>query len=208
MGADKLRKVIKDGLNLGFLRFEGKNLIANKIHGRHTQAFILKRDWFVTSKKNKGGKIKFRSIRAMIETAIIVNHVNIQQSCADTHYRATSGRSVQQIRSAKKRESRMLRKDFDPRFTGLSYFRIQQLIDRKKNKAVNTIKCAVSHDLLTKQIRERNLNIARQSFNALIRDIFMERNETVITRNDSVVLRLSNEYRYIGNVIKLSNHGL
>lgn len=208
MGSDKLKKVINDGIEFGFLRWNGKKLIANKLHGEKALSIILKGDWFVEAKnKNKKNKLTLIGVRSIIEMAIFVNQVNMQSNCADTHNRATSGQTVKQVRNAKQGESRMLHGQFNENFTGLSNIRVQQLIGRKKKKALSTIKAAISHGLVSKQVREKFFGVVDESYDSLARKVLREMNVFVSVQLGYAVLRFSNEYSYLSDIISYANHG-
>ena len=210
IGSDKLRKVLKDGLQYGFLRYDGDSLIACKLHENKFFSAILKREWFIEAKKNnKKNRLTLTDVRAIIETMIVVNQVKMQNDCKDTHKRATSPSCVAELRSAKRRESRMLQKDFCDKFTGLSNIRIQQLIARKHGKAVKTVKSAIKKGLLSKKTRELTLNIEADDFCSLTKKVFEELYSNVVfsLRYKFAYLRFSNVYSYTGRNINLSHHG-
>lgn len=211
MGADKLRKVIKDGVECGFIRYDGKSLVACKLHTNKFYSVVLKKDWFDEAKKNnKKKRLTLTDVRAIIETMIIVNQIKMQNDCEDTHNRATSPSCTAELRSAKRRERRMLQHDFCDQFTGLSNIRIQQLIARKKGKAIKTIKSAINKELLTKRMREVTLSVEGKDFTSLVKCILEELypNAIVSMRNRYAFLRFSNVYSYVGRNINFSNHGI
>ena len=199
IGQAKLKKVLNDGVKFGFLRWEGKNLIANKLHEEGKLYYLLKSLWFAEA-QNKG-KLTLSGVRSMIEEAIIANHVSMQNDCADTHNRATFGKNLTIVRNAKKRESRMLTKDFCDNYKGLSYQRIQQLIARKKGKVTKIVKRAIAHGQITRRIRMIGANLAGDPCNAITKSVLEDTNIIVSPRLRHAYIRLSNEYTFRGRNI-------
>lgn len=208
IGADTLKRVVDDGLKWGFLRKEGSNLIANKICENKKLGYLVRKSLFLEAKyRNKRDYLTLSSVRSIIEEAILVNQVNMQQSCSDTHVRATSGRTVRSIRNARKRESRMLNGKYCNKYTGLSNWRIQQLIGRKHGRAVKVVKNAISHNLISKRIREKEFNKEGETYGPVMRAMMQGTNIIVWVQKRGARIRLSNEYRCIGNNINIVNHG-
>ena len=210
MGADKLSQVIRVGLECGFLRYDGGSLVACKLHTNDFLSAIAKRDWFEEAKENnKLKRLTIAGIRNIIEALLVVNQVKMQNDCIDTHNRATSPRNTAELRSARRRESRMLKRDFCDKFTGLSNIRIQQIIARKRGKAIKAVKFAISKGLLSKKVREVTLNVEARDFSSLVRKVLEELypNVVVSLRNRTACLRFSNVYQYTGDIINRSHHG-
>ena len=209
VGADKLRRLIRDGERLGFLRWYGKSLIANKVCQNKHLGYIVSSERFFEASTAQDGRLSLSLTKArnIIEEAIIVNQVSMQDSCKDTHNRATAGTSARAIRSAQKRERRMLRNGFCDDFAGLSNIRIQQLIDRKHKKAIGVVKDAIRHGLISKHVREKELVVNGEAYNAVTRHYLQDTNVIVWVKMRSARIRRSNEYRYHGNNIKKVNHG-
>lgn len=208
IGADTLRRVVEDGLKWGFLRKEGNNLIANKICENKKLGYLVKRVLFLEAKYKKNrNHLTLSSVRSIVEEAILVNQVSMQQSCADTHIRATSGITVGSIRNARKRESRMLNDEYCDDYTGLSNWRIQQLIGRKHGKAVKVVKTAIRHKLISKRVREKEFNIPGETYGPVMRAMMQGTNVIVWVQMRSARIRLSNEYCCISNNINIVNHG-
>lgn len=209
MGMNTLKRVIDDGLKFGFLRYEGKNLIANKLHDNKSLTILLKRDFFVEqAKRNSKYKLTFCGIRSIVEESVVVNHVKIVCDCRDTHNRATSGCTTSSIRCAKKRESRMLRGvSYNDNYIGISNNRIQQIIGRKCNRAVNIVKQAIKHGLISKQVREIPFHIKGETYGPVMRAAMQGTNVIVWVQARSARIRLSNEYYYLGDIINKANHG-
>lgn len=209
MSSDTLRKVINTGIRYGFLKWEGKNLIANKLHDNRTHSIILKRFWFIEQAKiSKREKLTLCGIRAIVEEALFVNHVKVLDDCADTHVRATSGKTTNAIRCAKKRESRMLQTlSYNDGYTGISNKRIQKLIDRKSNRAVEVCKRAIRHGVVSKRVREIPFHKEGETYGPIMRAAMQGTNIIVWVQARSARIRLSNEFLYKGTIIEKSHHG-
>ena len=208
MGSDKLRKVLSSCIKFGFIRREGKDIIANRLHGNKSLTYIFKARRFYEAKKGKG-RLSVIGVRSMIEEAIIVNHVKIQNECADTHYRASHPLNADTLRSARRREKRMLRKPYEGRFSGLSNSRIQELIGRKHGKASKTIKNAIAHRLLKKQFRVEGIDMKGDPCNYVTRSMLEGTSIIVWARTRCAFVRYSNEYKCIGGerIINKANNG-
>lgn len=209
MGSDTIRRVIENGVRWGFLRWEKKNLIANKLHDNKRFSYILKRYLFIEQAQNsKRSRLTLCCLRSIVEEALFVNHVKKLDDCADTHVRATSGKTTAAIRCAKKRESRMLqRESFNDSYIGISNNRIQQLIDRKHNRAVNIVKQAIRHGLVSKRVREIPFHKKGETYGPVMRAMMKGTNVIVWVQARSARIRLSNEYHYKGQILEKSNHG-
>lgn len=207
MGSDTLRRVIENGMKYGFLRREGNRIIANKICRNKKLGYNIKRSFFVEAKHRNGSHLTLSNVRTIVEEAIIVNQISMQQSCADTHDRATDGHTRKSVRDARKRESRMLKQPYCDGYTGLSNLRIQQLIGRKHGKAVKVVKQAIIHKLVSKRIRMTEFNVPGETYSPVMRAMMQGTNIIVWVENRCARIRLSNEYRYINNNIKIVNHG-
>lgn len=207
MGSDTLRRVIDDGLEYGFLRRDGNRLVANKICQNKKLGYKIARQIFIEAKYKNGDHLTLSNVRTIIEEAIIVNQISMQQSCTDTHNRATNGQTTQSIRAARKRESRMLKRQYCNDYNGLSNLRIQQLIDRKHGKAVKVVKQAISHKLVSKRIRMTEFNVPGETYSPVMRAMMKGTNVIVWVQARCARIRLSNEYRYLGRNIDIVNHG-
>lgn len=209
MSSDTLKRVIATGLRFGFLKWEGKSLISNSLHDNKTESILLKRFLFIEqASMSKRHKLTLCGVRAIVEEALFVNHVKMLDDCVDTHVRAISGNTTNAVRRAKKRESRMLRtSSFKEGCTGLSNKRIQKLIDRKANRAVEVSKRAVRHGLVSKKVREIPFHKEGETYGPVMRAAMRGTNVIVWVQARSARIRLSNEFHYKGTIIEKSHHG-
>ncbi len=208
MGSDKLKQVIEDGVKCSFLRWEGNNLIANKVCLQKGLGYMISRKLFLEAKfRNKNGLLTLSAVRTIIEEAIIVNQINMQNNCSDTHVRATEAKSVKTVRAAKKRESRMLNGKYCEDYVGLSNARIQALIGRSHGKASKAVKNAISHNLISKKVRIYETSIPGDSCTPVLRAAMRGTNIVIWVEMRCARLYLSNVYSYRGKNILKVNHG-
>lgn len=192
MGSDKLKRLVRDGVRFGFLRWEGKNLVANRLH-EEKNSVLLKRRWFYASMKDK--KLTHKNVVTMVETAIICNQVRMQEDCADTHKRATEGKSVAVVRRTKRRESRMLRgTSYKAGMVGLSNIRIQQLLGKKRHSALKIVKTATSLNLMRKKWRVDFKWLAGDPCNGETRKVFEDTRLIICKSRRTSFTRWSNVY--------------
>ena len=211
VGTEKLRKLVADGLSSGFLRREGDNLIANRLHEKAGLVYCMEKWLFNDAvSKSKRRKLTLCGVRKMIETAILYNHVSMQKSCEDTHCVASSeSKPLNAIKRAKKREKCMLRgESYDERFRGLSNCRIQQLIGRAKSTAVKVVKNAVQLNLLRKKWRVDYIFANGDACTYYAQNLFNEEDLHIIVdlKRRSVYTRLSNTYSVKTDLMKLVNN--
>lgn len=207
IGADKLKRLIADGIMFGFLRREGDSLIANRLHGDVGLCYTMTKEMF--DRSTRKGKLTIVGVRRMICTAILYNQVSMQQSCEDTHKKASGSDSLIEAKRAMKRERSMLSgKSYEEGFRGLSNKRIQKLIGRKKSSAVRVVKDAVGSDLLNKRWRVEYFLVSGDSFTHHANSLREREDIHVIVdfRRRSMFARFSNEYSIKTDLMKLANN--
>lgn len=211
MGTEKLRKLVADGLSSGFLRKEGDNLIANRLHENNGLVYCME-EWLFNDaiSRSKRRKLTLCGVRKMIETAILYNQVSMQKSCEDTHYSASSkSNPLSAIKRAAKREKSMLRgKSYNERFRGLSNYSIQKLIGRAKSTAIKVVKNAVQLNLLRKNWKVDYFIVNGDACTYYAQSLFDQEDIRIIVdlRRRSVYARFSNIYSIKTDLMKLVNN--
>lgn len=210
IGADKLKRLITDGIKLGFLRKENDSLIANRLHGDKGLCYTMRGEQFDDAvRSSKRGKLTLVGVRRMICTAILYNQVSMQQSCEDTQKKASGSASLVEVKRARKRERSMLSgKSYDERFRGLSNKRIQKLIGRKKSTAVKVVRNAVGSGLLNKKWRVEYFLVSGDSFTHYANSLHEREDLHIIVdfRRRSMYTRFSNVYSIKTDLMKLANN--
>lgn len=203
IGTERLQRVLANGLSSGFLRKEGGNLIANKLHGDTNLAYCMKAEYFEDAiMSSKHNRLTLNGVIRIIETAILYNHVNMIQDCKDTHSIAHSN-DLKAVKRARKRESRMLSSgSYNEGYKGLSNGTITKLIGKKVGTAIKVAKKAIQLNLVSKQWRFDFFDVDGKHVTAYAREYFEfeDMGYIVSLAHRAVYKRLSNEY-----VIKSEN---
>lgn len=209
IGADKLRKVIADGLNSGFLRREGDSLVANRLHTNHCLCYQMTKGLFDDAiSRSRKNKLTLIGVRRLIETAIIYNTVSMQESCEDTHSFASNSHDLKAIKRARKRENSMLSgTSYDQKRRLLSYARIQALIGRGKSLAIKDAKIAVWLNLLVKTWKVEHHYVNGKVSTYKTGNLRDDAHIIVSMRCNSVWTQFSNIYHIKTDLMKMSNNG-
>lgn len=204
---NKLKQLLVFGEEYGYFRKETDSLgnvryIANKIHNNKEYSYRTRDD--------DTKKCTFPELKALVRRAVLENHVAIIGDCANTHRRASDGDSVKQIRSNQKRERRMLSKEYNERYIGLSYDKITKVINGSTYQAYKAVKNLSARCILQKSHRCEFLNNvapAACAYNRAYSDAYG--NQIVICpKNRVAMLVRSNTYSICGRqAISKSNNG-
>ena len=195
IGTKRLQRVLADGLSSGFLRKEGEDLIANKLHEKTNLTYCMKAEYFEDAViSNKHNRLTLNGVIRIIETAILYNHVKMIQDCKDTHGIATSN-DLKAVKQARKRESRMLSGgSYNEGYKGLSNGTIVKLIGKKVGTAIKVVKKAIHLNLVTKHWRFDFFDIDGGHVTAYAKNYFEDMGYIVSLAHRAVYKRLSNEY--------------
>lgn len=115
-------------------KFGMKRIIANKIQASFKYSYKIA--------KGEITKLSLPNLKCLVRKVVVANKINIIGAVLNTHYNAVNGRTIKSVRSARKTESRMLRRPFDDKYTSYSYNRMMQDISGsyyQAKKAISTL---------------------------------------------------------------------
>lgn len=123
----------------GYVRID-----TNKFGARRIVANAIQTSFKYSYKVAKGEitKLSLPNLKSLVRKVVVANKINTIQSVLNTHDNAVNGRTIKSVRSARKTESRMLRKQFDGKYTSYSYKRMMQDISGtyyQAKKAISTL---------------------------------------------------------------------
>lgn len=126
-------------LKFGYVRidtnkFGVKRIIANKIQTSFKYSYKVAKDEIT--------KLSLPNLKNLVRKIVVANKINIIGAVLNTHYNAVDGHTIKSVRSARKAESRMLRKQFNDKYTSYSYNRMMQDISGtyyQAKKAIGTL---------------------------------------------------------------------
>lgn len=136
MGKAKLKRVLADAVTFGYFRKEtlpngDVRYTATKIHDNKSYAYKADLDML------RG--LTFPQLKNLLRRAVLENHISMIEGVLDTHVRGTNPSSLKDARKMKARERRMLSKPFNDEYTGLSYWRIADLLGVSRRKACQIV---------------------------------------------------------------------
>lgn len=137
MGKTKLKKLLECAIAYGYIRKDeysgGKvRYVATKMHCDKEYAYKVE--------ENSLPGLSFPNLKNLLRKIVLENHISTIESVSDTHCRVTNPSTADDLRRAKKRESRMLRRDFNEKYVRLSYYRIAKLLNVSRRKACQIVK--------------------------------------------------------------------
>lgn len=202
----KLKNLLEYGSNIGYFdivtnKKGERRYVARKIHSNKEYSYKLRRDDLT--------KITFPALKSLVRRIVMENHIRKQENTFNTHDKGTLGVSVKQIRKARKRESRMLKREFCEQYDGLSYDRIKKVIKSTMYQALKTTRELTRRGIIRKHNRIEKVDIAPEACtNTFSYQDYNDRHIVVDARYRTAFMVQSNTYSLAkDNAIGLSNHG-
>lgn len=200
-----LKKYLSDAVSFGYLTKKkneyGKTYyLANKIHDNKHYSYKIRIDEFT--------RINLCSLKNLVRNIALCNHISKIEEVGNTHERATNPNTLNDMRSSKRRESRMLSKPFNPNFMRLSYLRIMQVLHCTRYQAWNVTSKLVKKEVLCKKVNVTELGVKPEAcgYTQVYRDAY---NTLIVISARSKIARaiVSNSYKYLNTDISKSNNG-
>lgn len=142
------RRGLKSALEQGFVRREGRDIIANKLDRHLHYVYSLQ----VKIERNKRCPFKFTELRRIIRKAVIENHVSKQNDFCNTAACSVSPRSRKEYLRARRRIKRMCKKPIAKNADRLSNRRIMDVANLKRSTAKSIMREMVKAKVLTKTV--------------------------------------------------------
>lgn len=206
MDRTKLKRLLEYGSKIGYFKeLTNKKgdirYVARKIHSNNDYSYKLRSDDLT--------KVSFPALKALVRRIVIENHIRKQEDTFNTHYRGTDGATAKQIRNARKRESRMLKRDFCERYNGLSYERISEVLRSTIYQALKTTRELVHRGIIRKHKRQKKVSITPEVCTNTFCFRDYEDSLIVVSAKRRTAFEVaSNTYSVKkDNAIGLSNHG-
>ncbi len=89
-------------------------------------------------------KLTLPQLRSLLCDVVVSNKINVIENVSNTHCRAVNGNTIKSVRSAKKREARMLERPFNEKYTSYSYTSMMKDTCSMRYQVGKTIKKLVS----------------------------------------------------------------
>lgn len=123
IGSARMCRIIKNGIQYGYIRREGNTIIANSLKSEKSYHFHNDFEALTASRtKNKSQnedkdksdkkdevqcKYKLKDVIALIHEAVLLNHISKQSECSDTINTLQDPKTLKQFKKAKKWQGRM-----------------------------------------------------------------------------------------------------
>lgn len=156
MDRAKLKNLLEFGCKVGYFRRETNNkgsirYVAQRIHSDKEYSYKLRRGDLT--------KLTFAALKNLVRRIVLENHIRKQEDAFNTHSRGVEGVTRKTIRNARKRESRMLKKEFCEEYRGLSYDRIGKVLKGTMYQAVKIVNDLAKRGVVKKRSRISKVNV-------------------------------------------------
>lgn len=145
LGHAKIKRIINNAIEYGYIRFENGRLIANKLYS--TKEFIIRIN--ISSKESL---INNSKVKSLIQKTVIIEHINKISFINDQIY------TVKHREISYKKKKKAMKKLYEYALTisddliGISYNTFCKVANINKNKAISFIKDLISHNVITKSL--------------------------------------------------------
>lgn len=196
IGSTRMSRIIKNGLEYGFLKRFGNHLIAQKIKSDGLNCLIEfeDRDYSLTE------------IMDIIRNSVLLNHIRKKTFVSDTIRKARDPKNQQELRAANKRKKRMPNLD-ENSSVGLSNKRIAQITNTKLYRAKKLIRNLVASKKVAKKEIIVDTTIKPEEFTNGFREWYKStglRGYMLFDAKRHVVCcQLSNQYTYACDNIRM-----
>ena len=206
MGNTKLKTLLEAGCTLGYFRKEilknGRiRYIALKIHSNEEYSYKTRKDDL--------SKLTFPELKNLVRRIVLENQIRMQEDVFNTHIKGTDGTTMKQIRCARRRESRMLKKNFCEDYRGMSYDRAKKVINSSMYMSIKVMSNLVNRGILSK--KHRITFLKDEPITCVRNSSFVDfEGRTIVmgAKNRTIFNVQSNIYSIAkDDCISLSNHG-
>lgn len=150
MTKDKFKRLVADAIEYGYVREErNENGVVRYI----ARKLYTNRDY---SYKLREGDLKdlfMPQLKFLVKRIVVENKINIITEVFNTHQNAEDGKTIKEIRSARKKEVRMLKTDFREDYLGCSYATIMDLTKGTKYQAAKITNYLTERKIVKRIIR-------------------------------------------------------
>ena len=126
-------------------KFGLKRIIANKLYDNSSYSYTTRQDELT--------KLSLPQLKGLLRDVVVSNNINVIEEVINTHCRAVNGNTIKSVRSAKRTESRMLKKPFDEKYTSYSYSKMMKDTNSTRWQVGRTVKRLVKSGVVRKMIQ-------------------------------------------------------
>lgn len=152
MGFNKrdFKRYLDLAIKFGYCRVEAnkfgtKRIVANKLHDNSQYSY--------KTRQGEITKLSLPQLKGLLRDVVVSNKIKVIEEVINTHCRAVDGNTIKSVRSARKTESRMLKKPFDEKYTGYSYHRMMQDTNSTRWQVGRTVKRLVKSGCVRKMLQ-------------------------------------------------------
>ncbi len=149
----KFKYLLESALLYGYVRKEVSPKGAVWYIARRLHAGKGEKDLVYRVRKDDLENLTFPQLRFLVRRIVVENFIDTIEETVDTHVKATQGDTVSTVRRSRKRESRMLRSDFDWRRIGCSYAKMAKLANGSLYMARKVVRNLVGRKIVKVQHR-------------------------------------------------------
>jgi len=196
LGHDKIKRIIKNGIEYKYIRFENGKLIANKMYSE--KELIIRLDF-----NSKESLYNNNQIKSLIQKTVIIDHINKISFINDTIYTVKNCKVSYKQRKTAMKKLYKYAVNIPNELIGLSYDSISKIANVNKNKAIFYIKELVSKNVINKSVNLIFTGIKAKSKDKSIQIEYKK-------NGNSGYLRKINYMYYIqsSNIYSISNFSL
>ena len=158
LGHAKIKRIVNNAVEYGYIRFENGRLIANKLYS--TKEFVIRLN--ISSKESLVNNTK---VKSLIQKTVILEHINKISFINDTIYTVKSSKVPYKEKKLAMKKIYKYALTIPNELIGLSYDRISKIANVNKNKAISFIK-----DLINRNIINKKINLICTGINAKPKD--------------------------------------
>lgn len=202
MGSTKMSRIIKNAIKFGYIKRNGRDLIAMPFKG--SKNYCVKLDFSCLTASFTGVNVCQYSIKDLIriiKQSVLLNHIRKTNDCADTFKNSSNPKNKSVLAKAKRKIKRMQCNKFYGEC--LSIQRVMSITNTKRTNARNLISDLASKGLVDKSEYSVKTNISPLDFVKSVNEWFKETGQSgyLYRGNDGIYCRLANIYKYNSDVI-------
>lgn len=202
IGSTRMCRIIRNGLEYGYLRRDGDSLVALPVRGEKEFNIRIESELMTFSRTRRAEcQYRLKDIADAIRKAALLYHISKQTSCVDTTKKARGVYGYKPMRNALRKIKSM--RCSGEAYEGLSNRRVMNIVGTGLNKARNLVRNLVSDKSVVKHERYAKTALKAKDFSIEENDVAAKfgLNGFMFPKNGNVYLRLSNAYEYVGDSI-------
>lgn len=155
MTKDKFKRLAADAMEYGYVREERNE---NGVIRYIARKLYTNRDYSYKLCEGDLKNLFMPQLKFLVKRIVVENKINVITEVFNTHHNAEDGKTVKEIRSARKKEVRMLKTDFCEDYLGCSYATIMDLTNGTRYQAMKITSYLTRRKIVKRIIRIVPLN--------------------------------------------------